>query len=351
VKIAIHEPQVRKSQGKGLKLKSLTQTRVSDPSPRPTERSPNTATSPAPGPTTNPTSELTEAPSGKEGRRDLSPYGIAYTVTKPDVPGAIDYAEVALLTNNYLETYFKDMFAAANLTNLENFFTVFVRGNFFFNEPIQVDYESTAYFSINGSAAIPTMNDLDILLRQAFEGDNLDDYLGELKTLTSNVFSSTSNAKIVNSTSKGLTEAEQQQKQNDIAGTSQSDGSTTSSTATSLGISAGVLSVCSLLVFFAKRRRGRTIEPTVAKSLESPPPASCTMYDDSTEEVISWAESSLTATHQQLSSSELKRCLTNNADYGAEFLKLNGKNETSPLFCNPLDPYMEGDHTFRDVPL
>lgn len=308
-------------------------------------------TSPEPGPTFSPTSDFTEAPSGKEGRRDLSPYGIAYTVTKPEVPGAIDYAEVALLTNNYLETYFKDLFAATNLTNLENFFTVFVRGNFYFNEPIQVDYESTAYFSINGSAAIPTMEDLDILLRQAFEGDNLDEYLGELSTLTSNVFSSTSNAQVVNSTSKGLSEVEQQQKQNAIAGSSQSDGSTTSGVATPLGISAGVLAVCSLLVLFAKRRRGRAIEPTITRSWASRPPASCTTNEDGTAEDFSWAETLLTETHQQPSSSELKPCLTNDDHYGAEILHLDGRRETSPLFGSPLDPYMEGGPDFRDVPL
>ena len=294
--------------------------------------------------------DLTEAPSGHEGRRDLSPYGVAYTVAKPEVPGAIDYAEVALLTNNYLETYFKEIFTATNLTNLENFFTVFVSGNFYFNEPIQVDYESTAYFSMNGSTAIPTIEDLDILLKQAFEGDNLDEYLVQLSTLTSNVFSSTTNAQVVNSTTKALTEAQHQQEQNAIAGSSQGDGSTTSGVATTVGIAAGVLSVCALLVLITKKRRGRKLEPTFRKSLESPPPGSCTGYENCTAADISWAESSLAATHQQDNASELKRCLPDD-DCAPDIIVLNGRNETSPLFANPLDPYMGGGHGFRDVPL
>lgn len=86
-----------------------------------------------------------------------------------------------------MEEEFKDM----ELTEFEEFSTIFVGSNFDFGEPILVDYDSSAFFKAS-SAVVPTVDMLDRTVSSAFEGENLNGYIGILQALPpQNVFSST----------------------------------------------------------------------------------------------------------------------------------------------------------------
>ena len=330
------------------------------PSPKPTPEPSLLAGptfSPTPAPTPAVTPEPTSAPGGPrpdDGRRDLSPYGIAYTVTRPGIPGVIDYAEVALLTNDYLETYFGGLFADTIFTRLDNFFTIFVTGSFSLNQPIRVDYESIAYFDVAESVSIPTVDDLDILLRLAFEGENLEEYLAQLSTLTSNIFSTTTNAQVVNSTSARLNDQQRQQGQNAILGRNKSHGTTPSAEliATIFGISAGALAFGALVLFFTKRRQRRDSSPTLVKILDSPPPAPFTGNDDDDDDQTAGDTSSNGASFTDSQSAAIylseTRFLTENDDFEPEFVDSHGRNDTSPLFASPQDTDMDGGD-FKEV--
>ncbi len=75
--------------------------------------------------------------------------------------------------------------------------TLFTNTGFEFGEAIPIDYESKAVFE-SSSIIIPDKEDLDKILVSAFEGDNLDGYIGLLQSLPpSNIFSSTQYATLV----------------------------------------------------------------------------------------------------------------------------------------------------------
>jgi hypothetical protein len=296
-------------------------------------------------------SDAPSAPSSASGRKDLSPYGIAYTVTRPDVPGAIDYAEVALLTNNYLRTYFEDIFAETEFTTLDNFITVFVSGNFVFNEPIHVDYESTAYFNANASESIPHVPDLDVMLRQAFRGENLDDYLAQLSTLTSNVFSGTTKAKVVNSTSSKLSDQERQQEQNVILGSNQTGGASVP-VPTIVAVSAGAMAVGALMLFLTRSRQRRTSQARFVKSTDGLVAPALSEHDYPTRDDMSWSDSRATA----LSSiggvylSEVSGCIPEDDENDQRSFSGNLQQERSPLFGDRSLPAIDED-SFSEVHL
>lgn len=78
--------------------------------------------------------------------------------------------------------------------------TLFTNTGFEFEEAIPIDYESKAVFE-SSSVIIPDKEDLDKILVSAFEGDNLDGYIGLLQSLPpSNIFSSTQYATLVQMT-------------------------------------------------------------------------------------------------------------------------------------------------------
>jgi hypothetical protein len=92
----------------------------------------------------------------------------------------------------YLEGFMEDQFEDAELTELEEFLTIFTGENSFnFGEPIHIDYDSSALFAVF-STAIPSVEMLDTMLSTAFEGENLNGFIGMLQSLPSqNVFSTT----------------------------------------------------------------------------------------------------------------------------------------------------------------
>lgn len=272
-------------------------------------------------------------------------------MTSPDVPGAIDYAEVALLTNNYLRTYFEDIFGETQFTTLDNFITVFVSGNFVYNEPVHVDYESTAYFNTNVSESIPRVPDLDVMLRQAFKGENLDEYLAQLSTLTSNVFSGTTKAKVVNSTSTKLSDQERQQEQNAILGSNQSGGASVS-VPTIVAVSSGAMAVGALMLFLTRRRKRRTSKARFTKSTDEPVASPLSVYDCPTTDDMSWSDSRTTA----LSSiggvylSEVSGCISEYDENDPQNFGNHLRQERSPLFGDRSVPGIDDD-SFSEVHL
>ena len=121
----------------------------------------------------------------EEGRQDLSPYLILYNVTNDTVPFTSDYIAVVNLTDVYLRDYFIKIFSGVNFATLDFFETMAVNAEYRRGEPIQMEYNSTAFFDTD-SLNIPSTLDLDVLLKQAFQGQNgenytllLQDYLNE----------------------------------------------------------------------------------------------------------------------------------------------------------------------------
>lgn len=272
-------------------------------------------------------------------------------MTSPDVPGAIDYAEVALLTNNYLRTYFEDIFGETQFTTLDNFITVFVSGNFVFNEPVHVDYESTAYFNTNVSESIPHVPDLDVMLRQAFKGENLDEYLAQLSTLTSNVFSGTTKAKVVNSTSTKLSDQERQQEQNAILGSNQSGGASVS-VPTIVAVSSGAMAVGALMLFLTRRRKRRTSKARFTKSTDDPVASALSEYDYATTDDMSWSDSRTTALSPigGVYLSEVSGCISEYDENDPQSFGSHLRQERSPLFGDRSVPAIDDD-SFSEVHL
>jgi hypothetical protein len=98
--------------------------------------------------------------------------------------------EAVEVTSSYLSGFFIDQFADSDMTLLEEFLTLFVNPGDF-GQPIPIEYESTAVFD-NSSAVVPGVAMLDRTLESAFEGANLNGFIGMLQALPpGNVFSTT----------------------------------------------------------------------------------------------------------------------------------------------------------------
>ena len=134
----------------------------------------------------------TRPPVDAEGRRDLSPFILRYTVSQDGVPFTNDYAAVTNITDVFLREYFTSIFNNTRIaTTLDDFIVTYIRAEYRRGEPIVVLYEAMAFFD-KDSEVIPTQGDLDILLRPAFLGSSRTMYIQELQELPeSNVFSST----------------------------------------------------------------------------------------------------------------------------------------------------------------
>lgn len=97
--------------------------------------------------------------------------------------------EVVELTKEYLHLFFDDEFEGQADAVLDEFQTVFTDTESNFGDSIYIAYKSSAIFDPS-SSSIPTSQELDGKLTDAFEGQNLDGYLGMLQALPpSNLFS------------------------------------------------------------------------------------------------------------------------------------------------------------------
>jgi hypothetical protein len=129
-------------------------------------------------------------PPATENRRILSPYQLVYTLSESRVPFRSELLEVVEVTRIYLDGYFKDEFQEEG--DLQELLTIFLNTAFDFGEPIPIVYESSAVFDPESSTPVPTIEDLDAVLISAFEGSNVEGYLGMLQALpTQNLFSTT----------------------------------------------------------------------------------------------------------------------------------------------------------------
>lgn len=157
-------------------------------SPEPT-RAPSidVPTPPAPGPT---------LPPANENLRVLSPYQLVYTLSEYSVPFRSELLEVVEVTRLYLDDFFGDEFQDDG--DLLKLLTIFLDTSFDFGVPIPIEYESSAVFDPDqSSASLPAVEDLDAVLFRAFQGENLEGYIGMLQALpTSNQFSKTIDVEI-----------------------------------------------------------------------------------------------------------------------------------------------------------
>lgn len=112
-------------------------------------------------------------------------------MTEDRIPFRSEYLEVVELTRTYLDGFFKDQYDDIEMTKFAEFLVVYVGSTFNFGAPILIDYDSSAVFEIS-SAVIPTVEMLDRTLQAAFQGENLNGFIGMLQALPAqNVFSTT----------------------------------------------------------------------------------------------------------------------------------------------------------------
>jgi len=157
---------------------------------------------PTPSPSNTSTDKSNKLPSSISNHDDqtisLTPFTIQYTVTNDERPPfRSELLEVVQLTRIYLDRYFFSVYEKSELTNLSKVMTLFTNTAFEFGEAIPIEYESEAVLKLS-SVLLPDKEDLDNILVSAFEGDDLDGYIGLLQSLPpSNIFSSTQYAKLV----------------------------------------------------------------------------------------------------------------------------------------------------------
>ena len=138
-------------------------------------------------PTLPPNGDITQS----DTIRQLTPYGLEYTVTETRAPFRDEFIYLAEVTRVYLLGHFDDYFKDAEFTRLEEFQTIFTGSSFEYDEPILAEYVSTAVFEAS-SNNVPSVQVLDETLATAFEGENLNGFIGMLQSLPpENIFSTT----------------------------------------------------------------------------------------------------------------------------------------------------------------
>ena len=139
----------------------------------------------------------------------LTPYTILYQVAdNKRPPFRSELLEVIELTRIHLDQYFSSRYEGSELTMLSEVKTIFTKTAFELEEPT-IDYESKAILKPT-TVILPEKEDLDSILLSAFEGNNLDGYIGVLQALPpSNMFSSTEHVKIIQMVEERRTRSEE----------------------------------------------------------------------------------------------------------------------------------------------
>jgi len=134
---------------------------------------------------------LPAGPSSGNTIRQLTPYGLEYTVTEDRVPFRSEFLEVVEVTRTYLDGFFMNSYEETEGGQIEDFLTVFIGSSFDFGRPILISFESSAVFQASTST-IPNVSALDRTLSSALRGENLNGFIGMLQSLPrQNVFSTT----------------------------------------------------------------------------------------------------------------------------------------------------------------
>jgi hypothetical protein len=115
-------------------------------------------------------------PPNTEGNRvSVTPYSIFYTIEQTRIPTLDDYSELGMFTSNYLNVYFQVIFAEDPTAGFVSSTTEVTGSDFRLGQPTRVDFATTLSFAA-AAESIPSVADLDTLLRSAFEGDNAATY-------------------------------------------------------------------------------------------------------------------------------------------------------------------------------
>jgi hypothetical protein len=118
------------------------------------------------------------------------PFALTYAPSS-NVPSTVDFAQLAEVTRLYMEEFMINEFEGTSLTNLDDFLTFMVRNEFEAGEPVLTEYESTGLFNPS-SIFLPTIRELNQLISEAFNNENLPEYLQRVRNLPrSNPFSDT----------------------------------------------------------------------------------------------------------------------------------------------------------------
>ena len=170
-----------------------------------------------------------------------------YTITDDKRPPfRSELLEVVELTRIYLDRYFISRYESSELTNLSKVMTLFTTTSFEFGEAIPIGYESSAVFE-SSSILIPNTGDLDDILVSAFEGDNLDGYIGMLQALPqSNMFSSTIIVNLVETVDESSSEKSEDTSENTLA-------QTITLAATVIAGTAGLMLLLASTILFRRR--------------------------------------------------------------------------------------------------
>jgi hypothetical protein len=118
------------------------------------------------------------------------PYALSYSPSG-SVPSTTDYAQLSEVTRIYLEEFMVAEFSQTSLTNLDDFVTFMTRNEFEGGQPVISEYRSTGLFNPS-SIFLPTVRELNQLVSEAFNSENMPEYLKRVRSLpSSNPLSST----------------------------------------------------------------------------------------------------------------------------------------------------------------
>lgn len=112
------------------------------------------------------------------------PFALTYSPSASTVPSTTDYAQLAEVTRLYMEQFMVAEFSQTSLTNLDDFVTFMTRNEFQDGEPVIAQYRSTGLFNPS-SIFLPTVRELNQLISEAYNRDNMPEYLSRVRSLPS----------------------------------------------------------------------------------------------------------------------------------------------------------------------
>jgi hypothetical protein len=171
---------------------------------------------------------------------ELPLFDVSYTIEDGDIPLRGDYIELTEKTGIFLKAFMANKLNTSGSTILVDFVTEFNSSAVASDKPTTVKYRSTGIFD-SSSSMFPTQNVLEGLLRAAFTGENLMEYITALQELPGqNTFSFTVGVCFNCEVSGGDSSVPQ---------------SSGSSSAGAIAAAAAGVFILSLSVFVVKRRR------------------------------------------------------------------------------------------------
>lgn len=191
----------------------------------------------------------------------LTPYSLRYAFNQTRVPQTFEVTEVVVVTQMYLAEFFE-----SRLADIMEFRTNSTGSAFALMQPFLLNYSSTAIFETTTKEPVPTVAELDILLKSAFTGQNLGTYIDLLQELPpENAFRTTSNVSFTaDPTDKQGKTRTDNNSQDTSGGSGKGDGSSSGNAKRTGGIVAGasVFLLLILSVGFHYQKTKRDAPPT-----------------------------------------------------------------------------------------